>query len=321
MKTHYHIILLAICFAAACSSSKKTQSETSSEKWETPIQTIAKDTFLLPELPATMTDPNKRAIFLSMHYWDRFDFANEKLIDKPEITEQAFVDYINVLNYVPEEDAKASLKTTIEKASSNKAMLQHFASLFEKYYYGSESPFRNVNLYSEVLKQLLKLPEVDKTTKSVYEFQLGMIQKNQVGTKATNFDYTLASGKTSDLYSIQSNYLILLFVNPGCHHCQSAIKEIQSSSEIQNALKQNSPDRTLLTIMTLYPGNNLTEWKDHLPELPSQWINAYDKKASITKKKLYDIQSTPVIYLLDKDKKILLKEASVEQLKQFFSTN
>lgn len=318
MKTHY-IILLIVCFVTACSSSKKTQSETASKNWKTYVQTVAKDTFLLPEIPDTMTESNKRAIFLCMHYWDRFDFTNEKLIERPDITEQAFVDYINVLNYVSEKDAKASLAITIKKASANKAMLQHFASLFEKYYYDPLSPFRNEDMYMEILRQLVKSPVLEKDKKSIYEFQLEMILKNRVGSKAKNFDYTIASDKTSDLYSLQSDYLILVFINPGCNTCKAAINSILTNSNIQSALKRNNVNRTFLSIMTMYAGDSYSEWEKYINELPPEWINAYDKNGTIFKKRLYDIQATPVIYLLDKSKKVILKDASVEELSKFFS--
>jgi hypothetical protein len=188
MKTHY-IILLIVCFVSACSSSKKTQSENASEDWKTYTQTVAKDTFLLPEIPDTMTESNERALFLCMHYWDRFDFTNEQLIDRPDITEQAFVDYINVLNYISEEDAKASLAITIQKASANKAMLQHFASLFEKYYYEPHSPFRNENMYIEVLQQLVKSPVSRKREKIDIRVSIGNDTEKSGGIKSKQFRF------------------------------------------------------------------------------------------------------------------------------------
>lgn len=321
MKSYYlYLLLFAAFIGTMCSSSKKTQAETASGKLEIPVQPIAKDTFLLPELPATMTNPDDRARFLSMHYWDRFDFSNETLITRPEITEQAFVDYVNILNYISDEDAKKSLRNTLDKAEANKAMYTHFASLFDKYYYGPNSPFRNEKLYIPVLRQLVKSSLLDNEVKSRYEFQLSMTLKNQVGTKASNFDYTDASGKTSGMYSIQSDYLILMFSNPGCPTCAAAIRSMRLSAGINNALKRNTPDRTMLTIMTLYLENDMDEWRAHLPELPAQWINAYDKGMTITKKRLYDVQATPTIYLLDKDKKVILKDTSVEMLQQFFAS-
>ena len=53
--------------------------------------------FRLPDMPVTLTAPGDRAAYLSLHYWDHFDFADTSLISRPEITEQAFVDFISIL--------------------------------------------------------------------------------------------------------------------------------------------------------------------------------------------------------------------------------
>jgi len=53
--------------------------------------------------------------------------------------------------------------------------------------------------------------------------------------------------------------------------------------------------------------------------MPAQWIHAYDKGMEITQRRLYDIKAIPTLYLLDKEKKVLLKDTSVEALESFFS--
>lgn len=53
--------------------------------------------FRLPDVPVTLTAPEDRAAYLSLHYWDHFDFADTSLISRPEITEQAFVDFLGIL--------------------------------------------------------------------------------------------------------------------------------------------------------------------------------------------------------------------------------
>jgi len=50
--------------------------------------------FRLPEVPVLLTDPAERAAYLAVHYWDYFNFADTTLISRPEITEQAFVDFL-----------------------------------------------------------------------------------------------------------------------------------------------------------------------------------------------------------------------------------
>ena len=52
-------------------------------------ETVVPDTFVLPQLPETLVDPEERRAFLITHYWDRFDFSDSTLTRKPAITEQA----------------------------------------------------------------------------------------------------------------------------------------------------------------------------------------------------------------------------------------
>jgi len=306
----------------ACSSTRKASSDVEAKRTGVSTPIVSENIFHLPQIPDEITSSEERGKFLVMHYWDRFDFSNERLISRPEITEQAFVDYIHILqNYVSWEDAKKSLHYTLNKMKENDAMHAYFASLFEKYLYEPNSPFRNEEFYLVVLKQLTKSSSLSKAEKSKYKFQLSMVHKNRVGKKAANFNYTLASGETLSLYSIKSDYLLLIFFDPECSTCDAVIRQIKESESINNAMKMNSPTRTMLTVLTVYPGENINEWFDYLPQLPTEWVNAYDQGMVITKKNLYDINAYPILYLLDKNKKVILKDSSLEAVEGFFSVS
>jgi len=323
MKSLYtYFFLFFVLGVTACSSSRKALSDVEPKRTGLSTQIVSENIFHLPQIPDEITSSEERGKFLVMHYWDRFDFSNERLISRPEITEQAFVDYIHILqNYVPLEDAKKSLHYTLNKMKENDAMHAYFASLFEKYLYEPNSPFRNEEFYLVVLKQLTKSSSLSKAEKSKYKFQLSMVKKNRIGKKATNFNYTLASGETLSLYSIKSDYLLLIFFDPECSTCDAVIRQIKESESINNAMKMNSPTRTMLTILTVYPGENINEWFDYLPQLPAEWVNAYDQGMVITKKNLYDINAYPILYLLDKNKKVILKDSSLEAVEGFFSVS
>ncbi len=317
-----YFFLFFILGATACSSSRKASSNVEIKRTGSSTQIVSENIFHLPQIPEVITSPEERGKFLVMHYWDRFDFSNERLISRPEITEQAFVDYIHILqNYVSFEDAKKSLHYTLKKMKENDAMHAYFASLFEKYLYEPNSPFRNEEFYLVVLKQLIKSSSLSKEEKSKYKFQLSMANKNRVGKKAANFNYTLASGETLSLYSIKSDYLLLIFFDPECSTCDAVIRQIKESESVNNAMKMNSPTRTMLTVLTVYPGENLNVWLDYLPQLPAEWTNAYDQGMVISKKNLYDINAYPILYLLDKNKKVILKDPPVEAIDGFFSVS
>ena len=72
-----------------------------------------------------------------------------------------------------------------------------------------------------------------------------------------------------------------------------------------------------LKILSVYPDEDKEEWERHLSDFPKEWINGYDKKLMIKEKNLYDLKAIPTLYLLDKNKKVLLKDAVVGQIEQY----
>ena len=282
----------------------------------------ANSAFPLPEIPATIKGNRERAIYLSKYYWEAFDFKDTSLISKPAITEQAFVDYIHILNYIPFNHAKRSLKILFYLAQDSPDMYAHFASLFQKYYYDAESPFRNEELYIPALDIVLKSNILLPSDQEKYDFQREMIHKNRVGTKAADFVYTLPNGDWKRMHAFKSNYTILFFTNPDSITCCDVIDEINESEILKKVFSHNSFSRNMLTVLSIYPNNNLDMWRNSLPSMPQKnCVHAYDKGQVIINKRVYDIKAIPTIYLLDKNKRIILKDTSLEEIESFFLTN
>lgn len=314
------VVATVLMTMVSCSSSKKTQAEVRTDFDLAPVtQTIVPDTFVLPVIPEALTNPDDRLQYMAMHFWDRFDFADTTLIGRSDITEQAFVDYINILQYVPADDADKSLLNTLDKAERDTSFYRHFASLFDKYFYEPNSPFRNEEFYIPVLQQLVQSTLITEEAAARYAFQLDMALKNRVGQKANDFLYTLSSGQSFSLYDLKSEYTVIMFSNPGCSTCEAVMTQLNNSTPLSDALSLNSSSRTMLTILTIYPYNDLDEWHTHLPQMPSKWVHAYDKGMDITIRRLYDIKAIPTLYLLDKEKKVLLKDTSLEAIDSYFS--
>lgn len=309
-----------LLLGAQCSSSPKSQPTDNklfdNSKW-TFVET--NDTFLLPDIPKKITDVTKRTEYLSVHFWTYFDFKNSTLIKKSQVTEQALVDYINILNFLPQAKTDVSLVATLRKAEKNNAMYLHFLSLFDKYFYEPNSPFRNEERYIVVLKEVLSSSQLSNEETKRRRFQWEMIRKNRLGTKAANFKYTLPSGNSHDLYAIDSDFLILMFSNPNCHTCRSVMTQIKKSHVLRNVFSRNTSSRKMLQVLTIYPDEEPQTWIEYANQTPPEWIYAYDKGAQIIQKKLYDIRATPTLYLLDKNKKVILKDTSFEAIEDFFS--
>ncbi len=54
--------------------------------------------------------------------------------------------------------------------------------------------------------------------------------------------------------------------------------------------------------------------------MPDNWVNAYDEKLQISNEELYDLKAMPTLYLLDKEKKVLLKDAELKDIVLFLES-
>lgn len=103
--------------------------------------------FRTVDVPMLLDTPEQRAEYVAKNYWNHFDFSDTSYVDLPEVTEQAFADYVNLLGQMHGELASQSVRITLSKAEADSAMYGYFVGLFEKYLYDPNSPMRNEELY------------------------------------------------------------------------------------------------------------------------------------------------------------------------------
>lgn len=265
-------------------------------------------------IPAALNTPDDRAAYLVMHYWDNFDFADTSYINRPEITEQALVDYIDIFQHVPDQTASESISSVLNKAQTNQAMYSYFTSLFEKYLYDPESPFRNEEYYIPVLENIIASDNVTADNKVRPRFQLKLAQKNRVRTQATDFRFALSSGQERRLSDLSSDYLLLMFYDPECANCKETKEQIKASPVIAQLTGSGQLD-----ILAIYADEDIENWKKHSTDIPGTWINGYDKAQVIKEQQLYDLRAMPTLYLLDRNKTIIRKDAPFENIEQYLS--
>lgn len=306
MKT-IHCLTFFLLFCCSCKSGQSTKEQATDEK----PQNVEKS-FKLPEMPQMYTTPEQRADFLIKHYWDLFDFTDTTYIHLPNVTEQAYVDFLDITNHTTPESAREGMKRFMNGAEKNKTVFDYFVSLNDKYLYDPNSPFRNEELYIVALERMIETDLLDETEKTRPKYRLKLAQNNRVGTKALNFTYTVASGKQGTLYGLSTEYLIIYINNPGCHACEEITEGLKQSRRIEYLLSEKR-----LTILCIYPDEELDEWEKHQSDFPSHWINGYDKGTVIRQKDLYDLKAIPSLYLLDKHKNVLLKDATLPAIEMY----
>lgn len=298
----------ALCFIfvsgllCACGTSEKRQ------------QTTASKSFKMVEVPTVLENPEDRASFVAKNYWKYFDFTDTSYIHLPEVTEQAFADYVHMLTQLNSDQTTLSIHTTLSQAEVNPRMYTYFTDLFEKYLYDPNSPTRNEPLYLTVLETIIASDKVSDTDKIRPRYRLKMALNNRPEWPATDFTYTLASGATGTLYGIEANYVILFISNPGCPACKETVEQILQAQQTGQMIRNKQ-----LQVLSIYPDEDLKAWRNYLPQMPSNWINGYDAPLALKKQELYDLRAIPTLYLLDRNKKVILKDAPFGAIEEYLT--
>lgn len=269
------------------------------------------------QIPLIYNQKGSNKEYLLMHYWSKTDSL---LLKKSTgVIDRLFIDYIYLLSEAPQSVAVKSLHQMIASYSNNPIVLENLLKLSEKYFFDPNSPVRNEEYYIPVLEKYLGLDIKNSKQKTRAVYQLNLMRKNRINTRATNFSFTLANAVEMELYDINAEYIVLLFANPECPACMTMHNEIKESKIISDLLTKRIRKRPVLKVLNIYTDHDLKSWFNYKSSFPRQWINAYDRTFSVNNNELYDLKAMPTLYLLDKDKKVILKDTSFEIVEKTLS--
>jgi thiol-disulfide isomerase/thioredoxin len=175
-----------------------------------------------------------------------------------------------------------------------------FVHLFEKY-------------HSKGISSWLNEKQLTTISNRAY-----MLMSNLIGEQAANLEMVDSSGVSIPLYSVNAPYTIVCFWDPTCSHCREELPHLDSI--YQATWKKEG----VKIYGVLSETKEQTKWKEFMNKNNlKDWINVYQtdeqkKKEEDLKqpsyKQLYDVIQTPTLYLLDKDKRIIAKKLTWQQL-------
>ena len=141
---------------------------------------------------------------------------------------------------------------------------------------------------------------------------------NLIGEQAANLEMVDSTGRPRPLYEVSAPYIIICFWDPTCSHCREEVPKMDS---LYNA-KWKKEGVKMYGVLT--ETKEFTKWREFINKYNLQsWINVYqtgeqkkidDDAKKPSYKQLYDVTQTPTLYLLDKDKRIIAKKLTWQQL-------
>ena len=274
-----------------------------------PSLLIAQDVFPLPDVPGTLKAPEVRANYLALHYWDKLDFNDNSLIENRDMMEQGFSNFISIMPYVGEK--KAAFEMLGSRLVTNTRMLQYFLTVGMKYLAEPLSPVYDEELYIMFLNGIVSQQGITERDYEEVAFELDMARKNRIGTKAADFAFLKRDGKQGRLSKVKAEYILLFFGDPECDVCAEVKENLKSSEVIASFI-----DNGRLKVLSVCGEGDTDAWRQ--TTLPPAWIDACDDKQVIYSDLLYDIPGLPVLYLLDKEHNVIMKNVPLSYIEHFF---
>lgn len=271
-------------------------------------------------------DPYEQMQYFTTHYWDEFlgasytgvcDTAHVKGLDM-ETVEKEFGMYATLMWKLKIPDAQAALSVLFDQveaceiADTSSNVFEKFNFFADKYFYDPNSPVRNEDMYLPYLQKLSKSQFLTETERDTDAHNAAMCALNQTGTKAANIHYKDINGKAHTLYDIDAEYTLLFFVNPGCPACKEIIEQLRSDDYLSDLVETGR-----LVVLDMYIDLELDKWKEYESNYPDKWLNGYDYTYKIRTDVTYNVRAIPSLYLLDRNKTVIFKDAPQDKVFEF----
>ena len=270
-------------------------------------------------IPPDMIDQTQDRIdYMAEHWWDKITDENRAYPSDSTLVsgvslddvEQKFANWVNILSMTEYQHAAKSVRRLYDRAvkcerkdtASN--VFETFTSLVEKYLYDPNSPLRNEDLYGPYAERLANCEFIDEGRRDAYAYDAKLSALNRIGTKAADFRFEDKNGKVRRLYDIKADFTVLFFSNPGCEACKEIINSLREMPQIDFLISARR-----IAVLNIYIDEDLQAWRSYMPIYPENWYNGFDPDFVIRMDQLYNVRAIPSLYLLDKDKTVIMKDA------------
>lgn len=299
----------------------------------------------IPEAPRNekgqIIDSNFAYKYYRDHYFDHIDLKDDRMLNTPMFhnkLEEFFSKKMLIQHpdtivkygywFIDQLDQKSELfkySLTYLTSTSEKSNIMGMDKVFVRMgqrYYCSKNAEGKSPAYWIAEDKLAELCEKVETQKNLVQ---GVVPPNVILRDTTDT-------KWLDFYSIPAEYTILYFWDPECGHCKTSTPKLQKLY----AEKLKARNVEVFAIGKAV-GEDFEKWKKFIAKNGLTFINValtdrlyreaqedarrfvpkYTTIQSLNYQETYDIFSTPRVFILDKDKKIIAKQLSISQLEDF----
>ncbi len=260
--------------------------------------------------PGIMGDAQKK--WMKNHFFDHVNFSDERLAFSPVLF-NLYREYINTYIYHTGDSIIVACDTILKKASTGrenfKWSLYFLSSSFERSAVpGQDKVF--VHLVEQYYSKY-KTWWMSKQQLITMQRRSDVLKNLFIGSVCPDFTAIDSSDKNVNLHSKINKLTVLFFWSYDCEHC------LEETPKLSAWIKKH-PEINLITACAT-PDED--KWKEKLKEFKIPGTHVIDPELKANYVYIYNIFSTPEIFVIDKNKKILAKYLSdTKELEEFLKT-
>ncbi|MFD2569949.1 thioredoxin-like domain-containing protein [Spirosoma soli] len=251
--------------------------------------------------------------YFKNHFWDDFDFSDERFVRTP-VLQRKLDRYFKELTVQTSDSLIKEADYVVGKAQAgkNKEILSYTIYYITSQYeqpkvVGTDGVF--VHMFEKYYATGI-MPVTDTSTIRKIGERVATLKPNLVGKTlvAPNVSDTLR--KPIVLSNIKADYTVVYFYAPHCGHCRESAPKVQ---KFVDAYKGKGVE-----VVAIAVEDSPEEWKKFIKEFKLQKaINGFDYTFRTNFQRQYDVWTTPTVYVLDKNKKILARKLPAEDIESF----
>jgi hypothetical protein len=283
-----------------------------------------------PEIPPVSQHPGGKYDsnfvyhYYKEHYWDDMSYSDDRMVRTPFFEPKLDRYYQDLVSPHPDSLIKEIDHMLLYSRAAKemyKYLMVHFVQKYiNPQYMGQDAVF--VHLFEKYIntgKAEFFTPQYKEfTAKRAYS-----LMANLIGQPAPQLDMLDSSGKAVPLYDVKAEFTVICFWDPTCSHCKETVPKVDSIYEAKwknegVAVYAVKTDGTRDEWLKFISDHHLNGWK-HVYPTPGK-DEAEIKAGRPGYKQLYDVYQTPMLYLLDRDKRIIAKKLTYLQINEVINS-
>ena len=268
-----------------------------------------------PKIPAGTANRDSVARVISYtwyknHFFDNIDFSQPGLIRSPVLGGKLDQFFRQIVIQVPDSLIREADRI-LKMSSANDDVYQYVSVWLMNHYAASEIMGQDavvVHLADSVYLAG-KAPWASEEFLTDLKKRVDRLRPNLIGLKAPELLMNSFSGHYVSLYDVDAEFTIVYFWEPDCGHCKVA------TPLLKNFYNQNKDKG--IQVFAVCTQQDREKWENYIVDNGLNWINGWDPQRLSRFDYYYNVESTPLVYVLDRDKKIIAKRLAVEDIPAF----